>query len=274
MNTPLAGVIGWPINHSKSPNIHKYWLKKHGISGDYHTLSIKPEDFIKELKSLPSMGYVGANVTIPHKEAALANAREVTTRARAIGAANTLVFLPCGGYRADNTDGEGFINNIKQNASDWDASAGRALVIGAGGAARAILYSLLAEGAPEILLANRTKSRAETLASEFGNRITVIDWADISSATIETKIIVNTTSLGMSGYDELKIDLRCSSQTLVTDIVYVPLQTNLLKEAANKGCVTVSGLGMLLHQAVPGFEAWFGIRPIIDESLIRKILKR
>lgn len=273
MTHPRAAVIGWPISHSKSPRIHGHWLEKHGIAGEYLPLAIAPEDFITDLKTLPAKGFVGANVTIPHKETALASATQVTDRARAIGAANTLVFLPGGGYRADNTDGEGFINNLKQNAPDWDASTGPALVLGAGGAARAILYSLLAEGAPEILLANRTKSRAETLATEFGDRITVIDWTEISAATKSAATIVNTTSLGMTSQAPLNITLLCSSNTLVTDIVYVPLQTDLLKQAAAKGCQTVDGLGMLLHQAVPGFEAWFGTRPTVDETLRQIVLK-
>jgi shikimate dehydrogenase len=273
MTHPRAAVIGWPISHSKSPRIHGHWLEKHGIVGEYLPLGITPDDFIAELDALPAKGFVGANVTIPHKETALANATQITDRARAIGAANTLVFLPNGGYRADNTDGEGFINNLKQNAPDWDASAGPALVLGAGGASRAILYSLLAEGVPEILLANRTKPRAETLATEFGDRITVIDWADISVATKTAAAIVNTTSLGMTGQCPLDISLQCSLNTLVTDIVYAPLQTELLKQAAERGCQTVDGLGMLLHQAVPGFEAWFGTRPTVDETLRQIVLK-
>jgi len=267
MTTPISGVIGWPISHSKSPCIHRYWLKKNKIRGEYRSLSIEPQNFLRELKSLPSKGFVGANVTIPHKEAALKNATQATNRACSIGAANTLVFLPNGGYHADNTDGEGFINNLKQNAPGWDASIGPAFVIGAGGASRAILYSLLASGTPEILLANRTKPRAERLATEFGKRITVIDWADISLATAKVTTIINTTSLGMTGQAELEITLQCSPNTLVTDIVYAPLQTDLLKQAADRGCETVDGLGMLLHQAVPGFEAWFGIRPTVDETL-------
>ena len=272
MTKPRAAVIGWPISHSKSPRIHGHWLQKHGIVGEYVPLTVKPEDFVKELANLPTKGFVGANVTIPHKETALANASKATDRARAIGAANTLVFLPDGGYRADNTDGEGFINNLKQNAPDWDATAGPALVLGAGGASRAILYSLLVEGVPEILLANRTKSRAVTLAAEFGDKITVIDWANISAATAKATTIVNTTSLGMTGQAALDISLLCSSNTLITDIVYAPLQTDLLKQATEKGCQTVDGLGMLLHQAVPGFEAWFGIRPTVDETLRQIVL--
>jgi shikimate dehydrogenase len=235
-------------------------------------LAVKPEDFVAELASLPSRGFVGANATIPHKELALENAEVVTDRARAIGAANTLIFLPNGGYKADNTDGEGFINNLKQNAPNWDASSGPALVLGAGGASRAILYSLLAEGVPEILLANRTKARAEMLATEFGDRISVIGWSEISDATMNAATIVNTTSLGMTGQGPLEITLQCPVETLVTDIVYTPMQTDLLKQAAAKGCQTVDGLGMLLHQAVPGFEAWFGIRPTVDETLRQIVL--
>ncbi|MCO4823260.1 MAG: shikimate dehydrogenase [Amylibacter sp.] len=270
---PKAAVIGWPIEHSKSPRIHGHWLQKHGIAGEYSRLAISPDDFLSELKTLPARGFVGVNVTSPHKETALANAAQATDRARAIGAANTLVFLPNGGYRADNTDGEGFINNLKQNAPNWDAKSGSALVLGAGGASRAILYSLLAEGTPEILLANRTKARADALAAEFGDRIKVIDWADISAATADVATLVNTTSLGMTGQAPLEITLHCGQNTLVTDIVYAPLQTDLLKQATAKGCQIVDGLGMLLHQAVPGFEAWFGIRPSVDETLRQIVLK-
>lgn len=267
MTHPKAAVIGWPIKHSKSPRIHGHWLKKHGISGEYNAIEIAPDDLLSELKAFPDKGIVGTNVTLPHKEVVLANALETSDRARAIGAANTLTFLPNGGYHADNTDGEGFINNLKQGAPDWSASNGPALVLGAGGASRAILYSLLAEGTPEILLSNRTKERAENLAAEFGKSVKVVEWSKISDYTKPAKTIVNTTSLGMVGQSDLNIALKCVSDTLVTDIVYTPLETDLLKQANAIGCTTVDGLGMLLHQAVPGFEKWFGLRPTVDQKL-------
>ncbi|MBR9862427.1 MAG: shikimate dehydrogenase [Rhodobacteraceae bacterium] len=264
---PLAAVIGWPISHSKSPRIHGHWLSKHGIAGHYVAMGIEPADFAEAMQQLPKLGFVGANVTIPHKEATLELAAEVTPRAKQIGAANTVVFLPEGGFRADNTDGIGFINNLRQNAPDWDAGAGPALVLGAGGASRAVLWSLLDAGVPQILLANRTRERADTLKQEFGNKINVIEWSEISEATRGAALIVNTTSLGMTGQPPLDITLHSKTGTLVTDLVYTPMTTDLLRQAQDKGLQTVDGLGMLLHQAVPGFEAWFGTRPEVDETL-------
>ena len=264
---PLAAVIGWPISHSKSPRIHGHWLSKHGIAGHYVAMGIEPADFAEAMQQLPKLGFVGANVTIPHKEATLELAAEVTPRAKQIGAANTVVFLPEGGFRADNTDGFGFINNLRQNAPDWDAGAGPALVLGAGGASRAVLWSLLDAGVPQILLANRTRERADTLKQEFGDKINVIEWSEISEATRGAALIVNTTSLGMTGQPPLDITLHSKTGTLVTDLVYTPMTTDLLRQAQDKGLQTVDGLGMLLHQAVPGFEAWFGTRPEVDETL-------
>ncbi|GGA18721.1 shikimate dehydrogenase [Neptunicoccus cionae] len=270
---PLAGVIGWPISHSKSPRIHGYWLAQHDIAGHYVPLGIEPADFEEMIQQLPKLGFVGANVTIPHKETALELAAEVTPRAKMIGAANTLEFLPDGGFRADNTDGIGFINNLRQNAPDWDAGKGPALVLGAGGAGRAVLWSLLDAGVPKILLANRTRGRAEALADEFGPKISVLGWDDISEATREAALVVNTTSLGMRDQPPLDITLNCAAGALVTDLVYVPMTTDLLQQAQDKGLQTVDGLGMLLHQAVPGFEAWFGVRPQVTETLREVVLK-
>ncbi|PLS22778.1 shikimate dehydrogenase [Neptunicoccus cionae] len=270
---PLAAVIGWPISHSKSPRIHGHWLSKHGIAGHYIAMGIEPAAFKDTMQQLPKLGFVGANVTIPHKEATLELAAEVTPRAKQIGAANTVVFLPEGGFRADNTDGIGFINNLRQKAPDWDASAGPALVLGAGGASRAVLWSLLDAGVPQILLANRTRERAESLKQEFGNKISVIEWSEISEATKSAALIVNTTSLGMTGQPPLEITLHSKAGTLVTDLVYTPMTTELLRQAQDKGLQTVDGLGMLLHQAVPGFEAWFGTRPEVDETMRALVLE-
>nr|WP_325252606.1 shikimate dehydrogenase [Amylibacter sp.] len=269
---PLAAVIGWPIAHSKSPRIHGYWLAQLGIAGQYVPLGIPADDFAEAMVQLPKLGFVGANVTIPHKEQALELATEVTERARMIGAANTLTFLPEGGFRADNTDGIGFIDNLRQNAPDWVASDGPALVLGAGGASRAVLWSLLDAGVPQILLANRTKARADQLAHESGSKISVIDWSDISGATKQVSTIVNTTSLGMDGQPPLDITLNCAAGTLVTDLVYVPMITPLLQQAIDKGLPTVDGLGMLLHQAAPGFQAWFGTSPTVDDALRQVVL--
>lgn len=271
---PLAGVIGSPIAHSKSPRLHGHWLRKLGLPGHYVPMDVATEDFEQVLRSLPKAGFVGVNVTVPHKEAALKVADVVTDRATLIGAANTLIFLEDGRIHADNTDGFGFIENLRQNAPDWDAKAGPAAVLGAGGAARAILASLLDAGAPEILLSNRTRARAEALQSDFGSKIKVIDWVQAGNMLEDAATVVNTTSLGMLGHPELRVPLDgLQKGALVTDLVYNPLQTRLLREAEEMGCVTVDGLGMLIHQAVPGFERWFGKRPEVDAD-IRAVLLR
>lgn len=271
---PLAGVIGSPIAHSKSPRLHGHWLRKLGLAGHYVPMDVAPEDFEQVLRSLPKAGFVGVNVTVPHKEAALKLADVVTDRATLIGAANTLIFLEDGRIHADNTDGYGFIENLRQNAPDWDAKAGPAAVLGAGGAARAILASLLDAGAPEILLSNRTRARAEALQSDFGSKIKVLDWVQAGNMLEDAATVVNTTSLGMLGHPELRVPLDgLQKGALVTDLVYNPLQTRLLREAEEMGCVTVDGLGMLIHQAVPGFERWFGKRPVVDAD-IRAVLLR
>ena len=271
---PLAGVIGSPIAHSKSPRLHGHWLRKLGLPGHYIPMDVAPEDFEQVLRSLPKAGFVGVNVTVPHKEAALKVADVVTDRATLIGAANTLIFLEDGRIHADNTDGYGFIENLRQNAPDWDAKAGPAAVLGAGGAARAILASLLDAGAPEILLSNRTRARAEALQSDFGSKIKLVDWVQAGNMLEDAATVVNTTSLGMLGHPELRVPLDgLQKGALVTDLVYNPLQTRLLREAEEMGCVTVDGLGMLIHQAVPGFERWFGKRPEVDAD-IRAVLLR
>lgn len=271
---PVAGVIGSPIAHSKSPRLHGHWLKKLGLPGHYIPMDVAPENFEEVLRALPKAGFVGVNVTVPHKETALKLADVVTDRATLIGAANTLIFLEDGRIHADNTDGYGFIENLRQNAPEWDAKAGPAAVLGAGGASRAILASLLDAGAPEILLSNRTRPRAEALQSDFGSKIKVIDWVQAGNMLEEAATVVNTTSLGMMGHPELRVPLDgLQKGALVTDLVYNPLQTRLLREAEDMGCVTVDGLGMLIHQAVPGFERWFGQRPEVDAD-IRAVLLR
>lgn len=270
---PLAGVVGWPIGHSRSPRLHGHWLGRYRLSGHYIPLGVRPEDLAVALALLPRLGFRGVNITLPHKEAALAGASEASARAQRIGAANTLTFLAEGGYRADNTDGEGFIANLRQNAPGWKAGQGPAVVLGAGGAARAIIDALLAEGAPSIRLANRTRARAEVLAADFGPRLEVIEWSAAASALDGAVTIVNTTSLGMEGQPPLDLDLALApAAALVTDIVYQPLETPFLALARRRGLRTVDGLGMLLHQAVPGFEAWFGRRPVVDDALRAAVL--
>lgn len=264
---PLAGVIGSPIAHTKSPRLHRHWLAKYGLAGDYVPLHVEKDDLRDVLRALPKMGFVGANVTIPHKVAALEIADQVSDRATLIGAANTLIFHEDGKIIADNTDGYGFLANLKQGAPDWRPDLGPAAVLGAGGAARAAIVSLLDAGVPEILLANRTRTKADVLRSEFGSRVRVFEWVQAGNMIEVATTVVNTTSLGMVGSPELRVPLDgLQPGTVVTDLVYNPLRTHLLDEAEKAGCTVVDGLGMLLHQGVPGFERWFGFRPEVDQA--------
>lgn len=267
-----AGVIGFPISHSKSPIIHGAWLQRYGVQGKYTAIEVRPEELESFLRNASRDGFVGVNVTIPHKEAALALADEATPLAQRIGAANTLTF---NGERihADNTDAFGFLENLKSSAPDWSAGDGPAVVLGAGGAARAIVAALVDAGAPEVRLANRTRSRAQALAADISGPIAVIDWPVEAAAMKGAATIVNTTSLGMKGQPPLEIDLSKAPDTaLATDIVYVPLITPFLETAQARGLRIVDGLGMLLHQARPGFERWFGRAPEVDEELRRIVL--
>lgn len=270
---PLAGVIGSPVAHSRSPRLHRYWLKKYGIAGHYIPLDVAQKDLPEVIRALPKAGFIGANVTIPHKESVLALADVVTDRAALIGAANTLIFRPDGRIHADNTDGYGFTANLTQNAPGWQPQSGAAAVIGAGGAARAVIASLLEVGAPEIRLTNRTKARAEALRTEFGARVVVYDWVQAANMLEEAATVVNTTALGMVGKPDFRIPLDAlSPKAVVTDLVYTPLRTHFLEAAEAVGCTTVDGLGMLLHQAVPGFERWFGVRPEVDQAVRDAVL--
>jgi shikimate dehydrogenase len=270
---PLAGVIGAPVAHSRSPALHGYWLRKYGIRGYYVPLEVAQADLEEVLRAMPRMGFVGANVTIPHKETALRIADIVSDRAALIGAANTLIFRSDGKIHADNTDGYGFLENLRQGAPGWRADAGPCAVLGAGGAARAVVASLLEAGAEEIRLTNRTRNRAEALRTEFGTKVVVYDWVQAGNAIEEAATVVNTTSLGMVGKSEFRVPLDgLSPQAVVTDLVYTPLDTALLVKAREIGCRTVDGLGMLLHQAVPGFERWFGTRPTVDDETRAAVL--
>ncbi|MEY8833067.1 shikimate dehydrogenase [Phaeobacter italicus] len=264
---PLAGVIGNPVAHSRSPLVHGHWLKKYGIAGHYVPLHVETTELEQVLRTLPKMGFVGANVTIPHKEQIMEIADQVTDRATLIGAANTLIFRPDGSILADNTDGYGFLTNLHQSAPDWDPASGPAVVFGAGGASRAVIASLLEAGVPEILLSNRTRERADQFRNEFGSRIKVVDWVQVGNVVEQAALLVNTTSLGMVGKPRLRVPLDgLRKDTVVTDLVYTPLKTEMLQWAEDVGCTTVDGLGMLLHQAVPGFERWFGTRPEVDDD--------
>ncbi len=270
MKIPLAGVIGAPVGHSRSPALHGYWLRHYGIAGHYVPLEIAGPDLSQVLRALPKAGFVGCNVTIPHKEAVLSLADTVSDQARRIGAANTLSFDENGFY-ADNTDGYGFITNLMQGAPGWDPLAGPVAVIGAGGAARAVVVALAEAGCQEIRIANRTAARADALAAEFG--LTPVRWSERADMLEGATLVVNTSAMGMVGQEPLDLTLdRLSAAAVVTDIVYTPLQTPLLQAAAAHGCVTVDGLGMLLHQAVPGFERWFGRRPEVTADLRRAVL--
>ncbi len=271
---PLAGVIGCPIAHSKSPLLHRHWLSTYGIAGHYMPMHVEPEDLKSVVRMMPRMGFVGANVTIPHKQAIMEIADKVTDRAKLMGAANTLIFREDGSIVADNTDGYGFITNLHEGAPDWDPSSGPATVFGAGGASRAVVASLVEAGVPEIRLTNRTRDRAEELASTFGKKIKVIDWVQAGNIIEDAALVVNTTSLGMVGQRALRVPLDgLQAGTVVTDLVYTPLKTDLLLAAEAAGCTVVDGLGMLLHQAVPGFERWFGQRPEVDEAARAAALK-
>ena len=260
-----AGVIGWPIHHSRSPRIHNHWLENHIISGFYEAISVSPDDFPTFMDALRNGSMRGCNVTLPHKEAALALADHATDRAIRIGAANTL-WVRDGRIHADNTDGEGFLANLDAAAPGWDARQGTALVIGAGGAARAVVDALAERGFMRIAIANRTRERADRLAQgwEAAEGIALDDAAVLAP---DVDMLVNTTSLGMNdnalSFDPSGLKPAC----VVTDLVYTPLETPLLAAARARGLTTVDGLGMLLHQAVPGFERWYGIRPVVDDAL-------
>lgn len=270
---PRAAVLGHPINHSLSPKLHNYWLARYGISGRYDPMDVTKDDLEATIARLPKQGFVGANVTIPHKVAVMALADHVSDRATLIGAANTLIFKDDGRIFADNTDGYGFMSSMRQGAPDWEPKAGPAAIFGAGGAARAVIVALADAGVPEIRLSNRTRLKAEALKAEFGARIQVHDWVQADAMLEGAATVVNTTSLGMAGAAEFKVSLEeLSAGAVVTDIVYNPLRTPFLNAAADKGCETIDGLGMLLHQGVPGFERWFGTRPEVDEHTRRAVL--
>ena len=267
MKIPLAGVIGSPIAHSRSPALHQHWLRTMGIKGFYIPMDVAQSDLAEVIRTMPRMGFVGCNVTIPHKEAVLDIADLVTDRAALIGAANTLIFRADGKIHADNTDGYGFIQNLRESAPHWDPRSGPAAVFGAGGAARAVITSLIDAGTPEIRLTNRTRARSESLRAEFGAKIVVYDWVKAGNTLDEAQTVVNASSLGMTGKPDFRVPLDGLSPTaVVTDLVYTPLETSFLRRAREFGCVAVDGLGMLIYQAAPAFERWFGTRPVIDEQ--------
>jgi shikimate dehydrogenase len=258
-----AGVLGWPVGHSRSPRLHGLWLQRHGVDGAYLPLPVRPERFASAVRALADLGFRGANVTIPHKEAAFAVCDRVDATAHRAGAVNTLVFRD-GAIEGSNTDGWGFLANCAEQAPGWSPDAGPVAILGAGGAARAIAAALLDAGCPRITLVNRSPARAEALARALGGAVEVADAAPLPGAAM----LVNTTSLGMQGQPPLEIDLSpLPAGAVVADIVYVPRETPLLAAARARSLATVEGLGMLLHQARPGFEAWFGVTPQVDAEL-------
>jgi shikimate dehydrogenase len=262
-----ACIIGWPVAHSRSPLIHGHWLKKYGIAGSYVKRPVRPEEAAAFFRGMRQEGLAGCNVTIPHKEAAFAAAAETLPAARAMGAANTL-WLVGDRLVADNTDGAGFMSHLQALAPAFHAGAQPAAVLGAGGSARAIVYALLAVGTPEVHVFNRTRERADALARHFGARVKPHDWRDRVVGTRDAGLLVNATALGMHGGAALEMPLEdLRANCVVADLVYVPLETPLLAAARARGLVAVDGLGMLLHQAVPGFEKWFGVRPEVTEEL-------
>jgi len=263
---PAACVIGWPVAHSRSPLIHNYWLQHYGIAGEYRREAVTPEDFAAFAGSLAARGYVGANVTVPHKEAAMTLSLP-DDRARAIGAANTF-WLDRGILRATNTDVEGFLANLDACAPDWDRGVRQAVILGAGGAARAVIYGLVARGIGRIVVVNRTFERAEALRPIFGTAVLPAHWQDLTAVLARAELLINTTTLGMEGQPNLDLDVGLlPSDAIVADLVYVPLVTGLLRAARARNVRTADGLGMLLHQAVRGFTLWFRRAPEVTPEL-------
>lgn len=269
----LAAVLGWPIKHSRSPQLHGHWLNRLQLDGAVVPLSVQPEHLPDAFRTLPRIGFVGWCLTVPHKEAALALVDEVTETAHAIGSINHVTVATDGRLVGNNTDAFGFLASVQADVPIWSPPDGPVTVIGAGGAARAVVWALLSAGVPEIRLCNRTLARAETLASSLGSRVTVVDWGERHRALAGCAMLVNTTSLGMTGQPPLRIELDALPRSaIVADIVYAPLETDLLLKAQRRGHPTVGGLGMLLHQARPLFESWFGVDPPVDEALRQAVL--
>ncbi len=271
-----AFVTGFPIKHSRSPLIHNYWLQRYGLSGSYKAIENSPENFPNFVQTLAEQGLRGGNVTIPHKEAAFALCEKRDAAAEAIGAVNTLWIDAENHLNGGNTDAYGFAANLDAQLPDWDAGAKIALVLGAGGASRAVLYALLNRGFEKIIVVNRTVERAQALAAHFGSKVEAAGWDEAQGFVSSADLIVNTTSLGMSGHGEAQefpLHLAQAKPTAIaTDIVYIPLETPFLRQARQAGLRCVDGLGMLLHQAVPGFEHWFGVRPEVTDELRQIIL--
>ncbi len=264
----IAGVMGWPVWHSLSPRLHRWWLKRYGIEGAYIPLAVQPVHFPEVTRILGKAGFQGTNVTAPHKEAALAVVDEVTPLAHRIGAVNTIVYVENGRLLGSNTDSFGFTENLRDRIPDWHASDGPAVILGAGGVARAVVVALVESGVKQLFIVNRSYERAIALASDIGGPLEVVDWSEREKVLEGAALLVNATILGMIGAQPLTIDIRAlPKKAVVIDTVYVPYVTPLLAQASARGNPVVDGLGMLLHQARPGFAAWFGIEPEVTAEL-------
>jgi shikimate dehydrogenase len=264
---PRAGVVGWPIEHSRSPTIHRYWLKELGILGNYDKFAVRPGEFRQFANTIGVNGFLGANVTVPHKEAAFEACDRRTDVAEALGAVNTL-WREDGRLWGDNTDVAGFLANLDEATPGWDERKGLAVVIGAGGAARGIIYALVSRGFERIAVFNRTQTRAEALAQHFGDSTVAMPWGDLARELPRADLLVNASSLGMVGQPALDVDVSAlPGRAVVADAVYVPLRTPLIESASARGLRVAEGLGMLLHQAAPAFARWFGARPVVTPAL-------
>jgi shikimate dehydrogenase len=269
----MAGVMGWPVAHSRSPAIHNHWIRQHGLNGAYGLFPVSPTHLEAAIRGLPALGLAGCNITIPHKVDAMAYMDWVDPLAQRIGAINTIVVQSDGALHGFNNDGYGFIQSLRDAQPDWRANLGPAVIVGAGGAARAIVVSLMDAGATEIRMLNRTRSKAQALAEEFGAPVTTFDWAERHEALSGAALLVNTTNQGMHGEAPLDLTLdKLPAAALVSDAIYIPLETPLLQTARLRGNTTVNGLGMLLHQASPAFRAWFGVTPQVTPELRQAII--
>ena len=269
----MAGVMGWPVAHSRSPTIHNHWIRQYGLQGAYGLFPVQPDKLEDAIRGLPALGLAGCNITIPHKVNAMKLMDVIDPLARRMGAINTIVVTPEGALHGFNNDGFGYIQSLLDAKPDWKADAGPVTVLGAGGAARAVVLSLLDQGATEIRLTNRTRGKAQALCDEFGSGIQVVDWSERHDALNGVALLVNTTNQGMHGEPELDLQLdQLHTTALVSDAIYVPLETALLRNARLRGNATVNGLGMLLNQARPAFNAWFGVMPEISPELVQAIM--
>lgn len=269
----MAGIMGWPVSHSRSPVIHNHWIRQYGLQGAYGMFPVQPGNLETAIRGLPALGLAGCNITIPHKVDAIKLMDVVDPLALRMGAINTIVVTPEGALHGFNNDGYGYIQCLRDAKPDWQANAGPATVLGAGGASRAVVLSLLDQGATEIRLMNRTRSKAQALADEFGSAVKVYDWSERSEALADIALLVNTTNQGMHGQPDLEINLdRLPKTALVSDAIYIPLETPLLTAARLRGNTTVNGLGMLLNQARPAFQAWFGVLPEVTPELHKAIM--